>query len=367
MPKLDNVWQAAPGLVLGERLNERVPHDDQRRQRAEVDEVLRRLQRQPGVIVADEVGMGKTFVALGIGHSVAVRSPVGPVIVMVPANLVDKWEQDLKTFCDLYLDDVTPVRRGRADDPGFAGTGGVLRYGVARHSVELLRLMDDPPRRRCQMIFLAQGAMGRQQSDKWIKLALIAEALRRHGRGKASRLIQVKEQIHRFLAELLWAIGEERANDLGQVLWQKLLRNDSQIWKDIYNGSVSHDRRLDDDPVPKSIARTLGGLELKRLATALEEMPVRARGGDDRLSERLKGVRNALNEVNDELWKQVLAASRWRSPLLVMDEAHHLKNPATRLSRQFQDAPVERALRTGDGAMFRAFVSIGSCRVGARA
>ena len=53
------------------------------------------------MILADEVGMGKTFVALAIAYSVAVRSPRGPVIVMVPANLVDKWEQDLKTFCEL--------------------------------------------------------------------------------------------------------------------------------------------------------------------------------------------------------------------------------------------------------------------------
>jgi len=30
---------------------------------------------------------------------------------MVPANLVDKWEQDLKTFCELYLDDRRPVQR----------------------------------------------------------------------------------------------------------------------------------------------------------------------------------------------------------------------------------------------------------------
>ena len=31
----------------------------------------------------------------------------------------------------------------------------------------------------------------------------------------AKRLIQVKKQIHRFLGELLWAIGEERAHGLG--------------------------------------------------------------------------------------------------------------------------------------------------------
>jgi hypothetical protein len=29
--------------------------------------------------------MGKTFVALGIAYSVAIRSPSGPIVVMVPA------------------------------------------------------------------------------------------------------------------------------------------------------------------------------------------------------------------------------------------------------------------------------------------
>ena len=80
--------------------------------------------------------------------------------------------------------------------------------------------------------------MARRQTDKWIRLALIAESLRRHGRGQASRLIQVKKQIHRFLAELLWAIGEERAHDWGADLWQNLLQNHPEAWKSIYNDSL---------------------------------------------------------------------------------------------------------------------------------
>jgi len=50
-----------------------------------------RLRNQPGVILADEVGMGKTFVALAVAYSIAQHSPRGAVIVMVPANLIDKW------------------------------------------------------------------------------------------------------------------------------------------------------------------------------------------------------------------------------------------------------------------------------------
>ena len=95
---MTEVYTAPPELVLGQKLNPRVPWADQERQRLEVDDILRRLRTQSGVILADEVGMGKTFVALGVAYSVATQSHKGPVILMVPSNLVDKWKQDLNTF-----------------------------------------------------------------------------------------------------------------------------------------------------------------------------------------------------------------------------------------------------------------------------
>ena len=352
---MNDIYRPPSELVLGTRLNARVPEADQKRQRTEVEEILRRLRNQPGVILADEVGMGKTFVALAIAYGVAVRSRRGPVIVMVPANLVDKWKQDLETFCELYLDNRHPVSRDGATRKDLTNPKAI-RYGVARHSVDLMKLLDDPARERCHLIFLAQGAMSRRQTDKWIRLALIAEALRRHGRGKASRLIQVKNQIHRFLAKLLWAIGEERAHEWGEELWQRLLSTGSETWKDTYNTAVRDERRrLVDDPVPNAVARALQRIDLKPLAEALEEMPVRARGGDARVSERLDVTRRVLREVEEELWKDLLAKTRWRSPLLVMDEAHHLKNPGTSLARQLQSPDSEQDLHTGDGAMAQAF------------
>jgi ERCC4-related helicase len=350
-----DIYTPPSDLVLGQRLNERVPRADQERQRMEVDGILQRLRTQPGVILADEVGMGKTFVALAIAYSVAMRSPKGPVIVMVPSNLVDKWKQDLSTFCELYLKGRHSLDRDVATSKDLADPT-VLRYGVALHSVDLMKLLDDPSRTRCHLILLAQRAMSRRQSDKWIRLALIAEALRRHGRGKASRLIQVKDQIHRYLAELMYALGEQRAQDLGVELWQRLLRTEPAVWKDTYNGAVRDERRqMKDDPVPKSVVRALRRMELKPLAEALEGMPVRARGGERRVSERLEVARKALRKVEWELWKNLLARAQWRSPLLVMDEAHHLKNPGTSLARQFKAAEIDQDLRTGDAAMANSF------------
>ena len=348
-------YSTSPELVLGSRMNQRVPESDQMRQRSEVEAILARLRGQPGVILADEVGMGKTFVALAIAYSIATRNPRGSVIVMVPANLVGKWEQDLATFCELYLENRRPVRREGARPEELTAPEAV-RYGTARHSVDMMRLLDDPPPRRCHLILLTQGAMSRSQTDKWVRLALISEALRRHGRGRAKKLIQVKQQIHRFLGELLRAFGEQQAHDSGDKLWARLLKAKLSEWKRIYNDAVRDKRRhLDDDPVPESVARTLSKIDLSPLAEALKQMPLRARGGQERVSERLNIARDALKKEEQLLWKELLAQSRWRSPLLVMDEAHHLKNPATSLARQLQLRDVSRSLRTGDGAMAGAF------------
>jgi len=347
---MSDIYRLPPDLVLGTRLSRQVPEVDQRRQRTEVAEILRRFRQQPGMILADEVGMGKTFVALAVAYSVAVASPRGPVIIMAPANLVEKWEQDLKTFCELYLANRQPVNRDLASRSVLIAPTS-LRYGVARHSIDLMKLLDDAPRERCHLIFLAQGAMSRRQTDKWVRLALIAEALRRHGRGGASRLIQVKRYIHRYLAELLWAIGDERAHAWGDELWQHLLTSDPQSWKEVYNQAAQDGRKLSDDPVPKAVVRSLHRIDLKELAVAMEQMPIRAVGGGSRITERLQEVRQVLREIEDDLWNNLLVQARWRSPLLVMDEAHHLKNPATSLARQLQSPELEQDLCTGDGAM----------------
>jgi len=355
MPSMNDAFAIPEELVLGARISERVPAADQKRQRAEVEEILRRLRKQPGVILADEVGMGKTFVALAVAYTVATQNPLGPVVVMVPANLVDKWVQDLHTFCELYLHDVAPRQKDRESQQTFKARNA-LRFGVARHSVEFLKLLDDPVRERCHLVFLTHGALSRGQTDKWIRLALIAECLRKHGRGRATRLIQVKEQIHRFLGELLRAIGEERAHGHEGELWRKLIHTDPAAWREIYNREIEEpDLHLADDPVPKSVARALQRVDLKLLADALTEMPVRAAGGKDRIKERVAEVRQQLRAVEEELWTLLLSQARWRSPLLVMDEAHHLKNPETSLARQLQSQKDDAGLRTGDGSMTRAF------------
>jgi hypothetical protein len=344
-------------LGLAGHLKANVPEADQIRQRGEVVELLERLQKRPGVILADEVGMGKTFVALAVATSVALQNPVGPVVIMVPPTLVAKWQQDIKTFCELYT---RSLRCVQIADEGVTAKDlrqpGVLRYAAVGNGTDFLRILDDSRDVRAHIVFVSHGAMSRQRMDRWVNLCLIAEALRRHGRGANQRLIEVKRVIHRFLGRLICMTGRENSHDLGDELWQRLLRTSPLDWKNVHNEGVRGDARLlRDDPVPKAVVRALPKLELRELADALRQMPIRASGGDDRVGERIKAVRRALGAVERRIWAGVLTKSNWRSPLLVMDEAHHLKNATTRLAKQLQSPDSDGDLKAGEGAFARKF------------
>jgi len=78
-----------------------VEPEDARRQERSAYELTERLTRLPGALLADEVGMGKTFVTFG---HIALRAALDPglrVLVVVPgSDLVDKWERDLMGFVE---------------------------------------------------------------------------------------------------------------------------------------------------------------------------------------------------------------------------------------------------------------------------
>jgi superfamily II DNA or RNA helicase len=344
-------------LLLGKDIREKVPEADQVRQRRTVDEIIRRFERQPGVILADEVGMGKTFVALAVAYTAAMRPGVFPVVVMVPSGLVAKWQSDLATFCALYVANCNPIAIGEpASTPRELSKPSAFRHAVAKDGISFLRLLDDPKAIRAHIIFVTHQAMSRQRMDKWVNLCLIAEALRRHARGRGRTLINVKSSIHRFIGDLAGMLAEQRAHKDGEGLWQTLLREDPAAWRDVYNAGVSRqDGRLADDPIPKGILDVLPKMELSDLASALASMPVRASGGAGRVEDRLDVVRTNLRIVEKRLWSQVLVYARWRSPLLIMDEAHHLKNSSTKLARQFTFTDPEDDIRSGDGALAKSF------------
>lgn len=69
------------------------------------------------------------------------------------------------------------------------------------------------------------------------------------------------------------------------------------------------------------------------IAEALEHVPVRITESFD---ERIKVARGEVSSALKAVWKGALHHAQIDSPLLVFDEAHHLKNADTRLAQLFQ-------------------------------
>lgn len=80
-------WPFAEDIIqLGGVGEHKIAPEDGARQQLTAHAILSDLANRPGVILADEVGMGKTYVALAVVASVvrATRGSGRPVLVMVP-------------------------------------------------------------------------------------------------------------------------------------------------------------------------------------------------------------------------------------------------------------------------------------------
>lgn len=300
---------------------DRISQLDADRQLRTAAEILERLKVQPGVILADEVGMGKTFVALATAVSIYLKDKK-PVVIMIPANLINKWPNDFRLFRDNCVTD--PVLRMN------------LRCGTAKRPEELLKLLDDDEDQRCAIIFLTHGALTRSMSDGWVKLAIIQHALYR--RWDTNDLYTSLGKYAGGLFELLFVENKNRAIDI----WGLLLNASPEKWKKIL---VKHGFFLkeDDDPVSSIFIRELHklkGAELESLYLNLRELlPKR---DSPNIKSRLSEVREILNEEAKKLWAHCLQNIRLELPLLVFDEAHHLKNSKTQLvTRLFHDPVSE--------------------------
>ena len=312
--------------------------EDAKRQEITARDILLRLASRPGVILADEVGMGKTFVALAVAASVSFADRRRrPVVVMVPPSLKDKWPLDFGVFVRECLPrDLTAK----------------LTHAVAETGADFLKLIDDPISKRKSIIFLTHGAMhrglGRGWAGGWIKLAVIQRAL--HHR---KYLHSLRKTLYRRLGDLLgmgWI--QWRHPDL----WEKLLDCSSSDWLELLlvrgiDPEGDDNPETDDDPVPKAVVQALKSFdsaELDRVIDALHNVPVR---DSDNYQERLGKARWTMNEALKDLWRDCLRNLRCRLPLLVLDEAHHLKNPQTRFASLFQDEEADQDAREFGGEL----------------
>jgi ERCC4-related helicase len=305
---------------LDERINlsgaGRIPSADAQRQQMSAQEILNRLKELPGIILADEVGMGKTFVALAVAASVALQDTQRrPVVVMVPPNLKEKWPQDFGVFRKLCVD------------------GDLLRAESAEGPVAFLRLVNDHPSRRPHIIFLTHGAMHRNLSDGWVRLAIMYRAL--NGRHDAQ---DIRRALARYLGRIL------RMNWIGEDVWTDLLNTNPRQWLKVLNKhgidpENDNDSSNDKDPIPESLLSVIWNEPSDDVFNALKDIPRRA---SSQLNARLKDARKAINDACRRIWKVCLKKHKLDLPLLILDEAHHLKNASTRVSSLFKAEESEQ-------------------------
>lgn len=311
----------------------RISPADAARQWRTAQEILRRFNDQPGLILADEVGMGKTFVALAVAVSVALNSSQ-PVAVMVPASLQTKWPKDMAVFLEHC---VSPALAAR------------IRYASARRPIEFLKLLDDPAERRNGIVFVTHGAMSHGLRDPWTRLALIQRALR-YKRDTGD----LKIALARFLPKLLRV---EARNGWGEDFWRLLLDTPAAQWRALFQHHGIHpdgegDLTALDDPVPAAVLQVLDRLDTSELFEALQSMPMR---NTDTLNARMRETRSRLASATQTLWEQILRELHLRLPLLILDEAHHLKNAETQLASLFKSKESVDDANLVKGPLARAF------------
>jgi superfamily II DNA or RNA helicase len=96
---LDRQWLR--GFVqLGARADaDGIPATDVQRQEDTVLRACELLGKQPGVVLADEVGMGKTFEALGVAAAFHHRKSKSRIVVLTPGpDLNTKWVKEFRKF-----------------------------------------------------------------------------------------------------------------------------------------------------------------------------------------------------------------------------------------------------------------------------
>ena len=303
------------GVPTGDQESKRIDQHDAERQTTTARAILERLHDQPGVVLADEVGMGKTFVALAVATSITLADVRRrPVVVMVPSSLSEKWPRDLSYFAARCLDPETAKR---------------VRCRSASSGVELLKLLDDPIERRASIIFLTHGAMHRGLTDGWVKLAVIQRALfRRH------HTQPIRKALARCAGELL---RMQQFDKFGPEFWGRLMDEPPTVWLSILR-EFEINSAGDDDPVPQAVIDVLHDFDTQPVYEVLLTIPHR---DTPTWKLRVGDARRNLTEQLKEVWKQCLAKLRFKLPLLVMDEAHHLKNADTNLAKLFRTADAE--------------------------
>jgi superfamily II DNA or RNA helicase len=176
-----------------------VPTRDIERQEDTVLRALSLLDQQPGVVLADEVGMGKTFEALGVIAARHHADTARRMLVLTPGpDLNTKWTKEFRAFCDKQV----PMYRGFAD-----------QYIEARTLQDFVRVRHQKPI-VVAPITMFQGARALEH-NRYL-LSLFFEWKQEHGntrnaafrRYRDGELSRVDVRSERFLGEVEWSVIE---------------------------------------------------------------------------------------------------------------------------------------------------------------
>lgn len=99
MPTRDRTWLRRFLRLGAAPVSPPMAHSEVERQEDTVLETLDRLAREPGVLIADEVGMGKTYEAIGVIACLVHENPKAKIAVLTPGpDLVHKWKTEFDQF-----------------------------------------------------------------------------------------------------------------------------------------------------------------------------------------------------------------------------------------------------------------------------
>ncbi|WP_309969467.1 helicase-related protein [Aeromicrobium panaciterrae] len=282
--------------------------DDWKRQRRTARDILNRLDEQEGVILADQVGMGKTYVALAVAVSkILEKKKQQQVVVLVPPAVAQKWVDDWAKFSGALLDPDVEIRC--VAEPIRSGEG-------------LLAALDDPQETRSHLLVVTHTALTASLKDSFIQLALLQAATK----GRPG----VQAQRDRIAKWCVRRDGLLRDSRLTTDRVSLLLAHSAAEWRQVWSDITGQD--LPDDPVPLAVQEALSGLDLSDLRAVIDDLPIRRSAG---ITYKLKTARASLEIVTQSLWRLVLSSTNLKRPLLIVDEAHRLKNEQTRISQLF--------------------------------
>ncbi len=321
-------WPFAWDIIdLAGARQQKIAVEDAARQQATATAILQDLASQPGMVLADEVGMGKTYVALAVAVSTvqATRSSKHPVVVMVPPGLATKWRrewQQFKTLCSRRPEALAWVRDVYVDTP-----------------TDFFKKIDDSRQSRPHIVWMTTSCFGRGLQDPWTKLMLV-----RLARARTKMSPEMTSKLCKWATTL---IRLKRARNLTAELVERLLRSDLSRWRRILirEGVLAENA---DDPIPQHLLQHQNEIDWSPLIEVMRGDAIPGRRGavsDDRLREARKG----FNEACQEVYWNWLGCTRWRASLLVLDEAHHAKNDHTRLARLLRSADAQRLIGHGSG------------------